>query len=365
MRFTKGKYAFIVATHTDKAHIHNHVIFNSTSLDGTRKFRNFWLSTLTIQHLSDMICIENGLSVINQRPYRDREKRSPYPKKLSNRDVICESIDSVLVNKPGSFEEFLKELEALEFEIRRGKNISVRRNNQKRFVRLDSLPKGYRQDDLISFLDSNKPRIKKIFQPAKRRISDIIKLEDEMRNKGPGYQRWVSKFNVKQIADTLLYMREHGFESYDEIHQHATDLVAKRDNLQTSVRAAEQRLVEIAALKKYIINYSSTRQTYLEYRKSGYSKKFLEAHREEISLHRAAKEAFNNSGLAQLPKVKDLNKEYAELLTKKKSDYAEYRKVSGSVKEAKTVERNFMEMLGISSPSPVSRTARTPQEADR
>lgn len=89
MRFTKGKYAFIVATHTDREHIHNHIIYNSTALDSTRKFRDFLLSGLAVQRLSDLICLEHQLSVIEKKPYRERQKRTLYPPKESNRDHLC------------------------------------------------------------------------------------------------------------------------------------------------------------------------------------------------------------------------------------------------------------------------------------
>ena len=82
MRWTKGKHAFIVATHIDKSHIHNHIIYNSTSLDATRKFKNFFLSGLAVQRLSDMVCLEHGLSIITPKPYRERQKRTVYPKLL-------------------------------------------------------------------------------------------------------------------------------------------------------------------------------------------------------------------------------------------------------------------------------------------
>lgn len=88
-RFLKGKHAFIVATHTDRAHIHNHIIYNSTALDGTRKFRDFYFSALAVQRLSDLICLEHQLSVIQKKPYRERQKRILYPPKESNRDKLC------------------------------------------------------------------------------------------------------------------------------------------------------------------------------------------------------------------------------------------------------------------------------------
>ena len=111
MRFTKGKYAFVVATHTDRQQIHNHVIFNSTALDGSRKFRDFFFSALAVQQLSDLICLEHQLSVIEKKPYRERQKRVLYPPKESNRDRLCGIIDTILAEKPEDYEAFLQKLE--------------------------------------------------------------------------------------------------------------------------------------------------------------------------------------------------------------------------------------------------------------
>ena len=107
MRFTKGKHAFIVATHVDRAHIHNHIIFNSTTLDCTRKFRDFRLSGLALARLSDIVCLEHRLSVIIRKPYGERQKRTEYPEKKSQRDEICEAIDAALVRKPKDFRELI------------------------------------------------------------------------------------------------------------------------------------------------------------------------------------------------------------------------------------------------------------------
>ena len=120
MRFTKGKYAFIVATHTDREHIHNHIIYNSTALDSTRKFRDFLLSGLAVQRLSDLICLEHQLSVIEIKPYRERQKRTLYPPRESNRDKLCAVIDNILLNeRPANFEGFLQKLEQQGYEIKR------------------------------------------------------------------------------------------------------------------------------------------------------------------------------------------------------------------------------------------------------
>lgn len=152
MRFTKGKYAFLVATHTDREHIHNHIIYNSTALDCSRKFRDFLLSGLAVQRLSDLICLEHSLSVIEIKPYRERQKRVLYPPKESNRDQLCGVIDSILADKPGSYEEFLKKLEQQGYEVKRGKFTSVKGARQKRFIRFRTLGAGYSEEELKAVL---------------------------------------------------------------------------------------------------------------------------------------------------------------------------------------------------------------------
>lgn len=127
MRFTKGNHAFIVATHTDKAHIHNHIIFNSTSLDCTHKFRDFFFVGLALQRLSDIICLEHGLSVIEKKKPSERVKRTTYPEKKSFRDDIRDAIVQIL--REGStkdFDELLYKLEDAGYDIKRGKHISLK-----------------------------------------------------------------------------------------------------------------------------------------------------------------------------------------------------------------------------------------------
>ena len=156
MRFTKGKYAFLVATHTDREHIHNHIIYNSTALDCSRKFRDFLLSGLAVQRLSDLICLEHSLSVIEIKPYRERQKRIVYPPKESNRDRLCGIIDTILAEKPGDYEAFLQKLEQQGYEVKRGKHTAVRGKGQKRFIRFRTLGTGYSEDEIKAVLEGKK-----------------------------------------------------------------------------------------------------------------------------------------------------------------------------------------------------------------
>ena len=344
LRFTKGKYAFIVATHTDRAHVHNHIVFNSTSIDATRKFKNFWLSSFALQRVSDLICLENGLSVIAPKPYKERTKRTAYPRRVKNRDVLCEDIDLILQKKPESIDAFLQELQQLNYEIKYGQHISVRGKNQTRFIRLSSLEDGYTEADLRAhFLGQreHKPAAKQRSRTNARPFNFVIDIQNKLQSKGVGYQRWASVYNLKQMSKTLLFLRDHKIESMEQLDQMVMQQVAKRDALLTSIQQSEKRLVEIGTLKKHIINYSKTRSTYEEYRKAGYSKKFLEAHREEITLHKVAKAAFDELGVKKIPKVKELSIEYAEVLTAKKQTYTEYRQVKNEAQELLIAQRNI------------------------
>ena len=344
LRFTKGKYAFIVATHTDRAHVHNHIVFNSTSIDGTRKFKNFWLSSIALQRVSDLVCLENGLSVITPTPYRERAKRTDYPRRVKYRDVLCEDIDAVLQKKPESFEAFLQELKALDYEIKCGKHISVKGKNQARFIRLSSLEEGYTEAELRAhFLgqQEHKPREKRNYHTDVRPFNLVIDIQSKLKSKGVGYQRWASVYNLKQMSKTLLFLRDHKIENMEQLNQLVQQQTAKRDALLSSIQQSEKRLAEIGTLKKHIINYSKTRATYEEYRKAGYSKKFLEAHREEITIHKAAKAAFDELGVRRLPRVKDLSIEYAEVLAAKKQTYDEYRLAKSDAQELLIAQQNI------------------------
>ena len=165
--------------------------------------------------------------------------------------------------------------------------------------------------------------------------------------KTSGYKKWATKFNLKEMSKTLLYLQEKKIDSADELRERAAAATERYHTLGDSIKAAEKRMGEIAVLRAHIVNYAKTRDAYAAYRKAGYSKKFLEAHREEIELHKAAKAAFDEADLKKLPKVKDLNVEYSELLSQKKIAYPEYRKAKEEMQELvraqKNVERFFAE----------------------
>ena len=142
-------------------------------------------------------------------------------------------------------------------------------------------------------------------------------------------------------------MKEKGVDSYEELAALTEKQSARFNELSGNIKVAERRMIEIGALKKHINNYAKTRAVYEDYRRAGYSKKFFEAHREEILLHKAAKEAFNQLGGKKIPSRKSLDEEFHQLLTEKKQAYTEYRQVKKEMQEYLIAKQTVEHILGI------------------
>ena len=313
------------------------------ALDSTRKFRDFLLSGLAVQRLSDLICLEHQLSVIEIKPYRERQKRTLYPPKESNRDKLCSVIDGILLNeKPVDFEIFLQKLEQQGYEIKRGKHTSVKGARQKRFIRFRTLGTGYGEDEIKAVIAGEAERRPHQKQPPKEQpFHLLVDIQAKLsEGKGEGYARWAKRYNLKEMSKTLIFLQENKIGSIEKMQERVNAATAQYHELGDSIKAAEQRMAEIAVLRAHIVNYARTRPVYDAYRKAGYSKKFLEEHREQITLHKAAKAAFDEASLKKLPKVKELDAEYSALLSQKKAAYPAYRKARDEMQELKKAQKN-------------------------
>ena len=354
MRWTKGKYQFFVCTHTDRQHIHNHILYNSTSMDGSRKFRDFLLSGLAVQRLSDVICLEHKLSVIETKPYRERQKRTLYPPKKSNRDRLCAVIDNILRDKPSDFEAFLQKLEQEDYEVKRGKHTSVKGKRQKRFIRFRTLGEGYSEEEIRAVLEGmaeHHPRQRPEALAKENTFQLLIDLAAK-QGRGAGYQRWAKKFNLKEMSKTLIFLQENKLTNMDELNSKAESATKRFHELKETIRAAEKRMAEISELRTQVIHYAKTREVYAAYRKAGYSKRFRAEHEAEILLHQAAKEFFDKHGLKKLPKVKNLNAEYTELLKQKKEVYPEYSKAREEMQRLLRAQKNIERFFAEETPQP-------------
>ena len=357
MRWTKGRHAFIVTTHTDKQHIHSHIYYNSTTLDCTRKFRNFWGSSFALRRLSDRLCLENGLSIVENPKPRSKGKFRNYgewqagqKKPLTYQDRLRAAIDTALAKKPADFPAFLSLMEQAGYEVKQRRGaISFRAPGQERFTRLrsDTLGEGYSETDIRAALSGSHQRPG---QP-RQKINLAIDIQSRLQGKGPGYERWAKVFNLKQMAAALAYLQDNGLTDYEQLEQKATAATEHFHKLSDQIKSTEAALHTNMELKAATVQYAKTRPVFEKYKASKYSKKFLAEHEADIELYRAACADFKAIlGGAKLPKMDTLKEEGRKLSEQKKKLYAEYRKAKADMQEVTTIKANIDYLLGYSEP---------------
>ena len=239
------------------------------------------------------------------------------------------------------------------YEVKGKKVPSLLGGEQKKSIRMDTLGDGYTPADLRAVIAGEKahtPRKSAAapVKPEKRSGNLLVDIQTKLRaGKGAGYARWATLFNLKQMAQTVAYLQDHELLDYAVLSEKAAEASAHFNELSARIKASETRMAEIAVLREHIVGYAKTRDTYVAYRKAGYSKKFLAEHESEITIHKAAKNYFDGLGFKKLPTIKALNTEYAELLAEKKAAYAEYRKAREEMKELLTAKANIDRILEL------------------
>jgi hypothetical protein len=292
MSLVKGNNAFVVCTHIDKAHIHNHIIINSTNLDCTKKFRNFLGSAWALRRISDTLCVKHGLSVIDD-PKPSRGSYGTWlgdEKNPSFNDRLRQKIDETLDRNPADIEAFLALLENSGVAVdASGKYLKLRLPGQKRNTRCDTL-KGDHTETAIKKRIEGKRTARPHGQQGQKPIGLLVDIEAAMRaGKGSGYERWAKIYNLKQLSQAVIYLKEHGGMTYEELAERTEAAVLRFGELTDRIKTAEVGMKDSAALQKHIVNYARTRDVYVAYRKAGYSRKFKDEHEADILIHQAAK----------------------------------------------------------------------------
>lgn len=355
LEFTGGQHQFIVATHVDRHHIHCHIEFNSTALDCTHKFNNYWNTYQTIRQINDRLCREYGLSVIE----KPKEKGKHYAEWASGRrgiswkDRLRRTIDRVLPTV-SSYEEFLAAMRREGYEIQTTRKVLSFRlpgEGQERFTRAKTLGADYTEEALKERIGHpmKRPRRRAAQLQKNGRINLLLDIQSRLQGRGPGYERWLKIHNLKEAAKTLNFLTEHGVTEYDLLAARAASSAAEFEQVSSTIKQYERRMEQIAALKTHIINYAKTRDVYVAYCKASPRDKaaFRAAHESDLLLHEAAKRAFNDLGAKKLPTVKALQTEYTDLLAKKKAAYEDYKRLRKESQELQTVKANVDALLKI------------------
>lgn len=352
MRFTEGQYQFVVATHTDKAHIHSHIEFNSVNLDCDGKF-HVHQSGRVLQRLNDEICREHGLSVIEKK---ERNSKAPGEAAaikygVSFKEQLRQTIDHILPDCE-SYEEFLARMRHEGYEIKEGTNLSFRAPGQERFTRSYRLGDNYTRNALRSCFERRRGRSAEVKNPVRRddgrKVNLLIDIQAKIdAGKGAGYERWAKIFNLKEAAKTLNFLINNNLTDYDDLVARAAQAGEKFDVSSKRIKRLEARLSEVKQLKTHIINYSKTREVYAAYKKSRHKKEFLAKYGAEIAQHEAAKKAFDALSGKPIPKVAQLSDEYAKLLAEKQEEYERYKKCRQDMIDYRTMKQNVDKILGL------------------
>ena len=357
MRWTKGRHAFIVTTHTDKKHIHCHIYYNSTTLDCTRKFRNFWGSSFALRRLSDRLCLENGLSIVENPKPRSKGDYKNYGEWLQNRerplnfqDKLRLAIDTALAKRPGNLAAFLSLMEQAGYEIKkvRGGGLSFRLagQGQERFTRLraSTLGEGYDLKDILAVIDGSRKRSGQ----SPRKVNLLVDIQAKLaEGKGPGYERWAKVFNLKQMAAALAYLQDNGLTEYGELEKKAAETTDCFHVLSDQIKRTENAMNTNRELKAATVQYARTRPVFEKYKAAKYSRKFLAEHEADIELYRAAQADLKRllDG-AKLPKMDVLKEEGRRLAEQKRKLYAEYQRIRRDMQEVNTAKANIDYLLG-------------------
>ena len=379
MSFTKGNHAFVVCTHIDKAHIHNHIVFNSTSINCERKFKNFFFSNMATRRISDLLCAEHGLTVI-ENPKSSRgsyadwlgENRTPTWK-----EILKQKIDEALPRSV-TFEDFLSAMKSAGYEVRDNrKYISFLASGQKKPTRMKSLGDDYTEAAIRARLgkariitgggDSGqrdaviKPPITVTGEAPNLLIDIQAKLRD---GKGAGYAQWAKIFNLKEAAKTLIFLKENGIDSYEDLKKKSSSASGDFAALTKRIKEIEARQKEIAELQKQIGTYGKTRDIYSKYKASGWDRAFYDVHASDIILHRSAKKYFDELGMKKLPSINQLKQEYGALASERKTLFAEYHKLKDLSRELSIARANAESILGIKSQTQNRDTGRVQNQHD-
>ena len=343
-----GKYEFVLTTHIDKDHVHNHLIFNAVSFADHRHYHSNKRSYHYIRRTSDRLCKEHGLSVII--PGQDKGKSYIEHQAAQNgtsyKAKLKAAIDRFLP-ACSDLEELLRRLQREGYEIKRGKYISARAPDQERFTRLKTLGVDYTEEAITARIAG---RSRPSRQPKQRngKISLLIDIQNNIKaQQSAGYRRWATIENLKRIADTSNFLTEHGIGSYEELLDRCEATTVSVARLKADLRDTGARIDELALKMKHVSTYRQLKPIYDRYKVSRDKEKFLRGHESEIILFEAAARECKRLGAVPLPTTESMKTELVNLTAEKERLFAEYKATGTEAQEYGIVKQNVDALLAV------------------
>ena len=344
---TKGQHEYVVTTHIDKGHIHNHVIFCAVNFVDHHKYNSNKRSYYGIRNMSDKLCRENGLSVVVPGKGSKGKSYAEYQAEKTGtswKGKLKIAVDA-LIPQVSSFEELLTRLQAAGYEIKPGKYVSCRAPGQERFTRLKTLGADYTEEAIRERIAGRRAKAAKA--PREQRdVSLLIDIENSIKAaQSKGYEQWAKIHNLKQAAKTMNFLTEHKIEQYADLVSRIEEMAAESGQAADALKNAEKRLAEMAVLIKNVSTYQKTKPVYDAYRKARNREKYRAGQEQAIILHEAAVRSLKAAGIAKLPNLAALQSEYEALQAQKEALYADYGKLKKKVREYDIIKQNIDSIL--------------------
>lgn len=345
-----GKYEYVLTTHIDKDHVHNHLIFNAVDFVDYHAYKSYKRIYYDMREVSDRLCKENGLSVIppsqnkgmGYKEYTEAKRGTSWKQKLK------QTIDRIVITAK-DYDDFLRLMQEAGYEIKTGKYISFRAKGQERFTRSKTIGENYTEERIKERIAGRTPR-RSQRQTTPKGISLIGDIQERIRLiDSKGYEYKAKLTILKEAARTLNYLTENNLLQYADLEKKVEDVHGSYDRTGMELKVVEARLREVQPLIKNISNYQQLKPVYDAFQKAKDKPGFKARHEAELVIFEAARSTLlAMQGDEKLPSLKTLQAEQAQLFEEQKRLYAERNRVKKEAKQIETIKSNVDTFLAPS-----------------
>ena len=346
----EGKYEYVLTTHIDKDHVHNHLIFNAVDFVDYHAYKSYKRIYYDMREVSDRLCKENGLSVIppsqnkgmGYKEYTEAKRGTSWKQKLK------QTIDRLVITAK-DYDDFLRLMQEAGYEIKTGKYISFRAECQERFTRSKTIGENYTEERIKERIAGRTPR-KSQRQTTPKGISLIGDIQERIRLiDSKGYEHKAKLTILKEAARTLNYLTDNNLLQYTDLEKKVEDVHSSYDRTGKELKVVEARLREVQPLIKNISNYQRLKPVYDAFQKAKDKPSFKAKHEAELVIFEAARSTLlAMQGDEKLPSLKTLQAEQQRLLDEQQRLYDERAKLKKEVKQIETIKSNVDTFLAPS-----------------
>lgn len=345
-----GKYEYVLTTHIDKDHVHNHLIFNAVDFVNYHAYKSYKRIYYDMREVSDRLCKENGLSVIppsqnkgmGYKEYTEAKRGTSWKQKLK------QTIDRLVITAK-DYDDFLRLMQEAGYEIKTGKYISFRAKGQERFTRSKTIGENYTEERIKERIAGRTPR-RSQRQTTPKGISLIGDIQERIRLiDSKGYEYKAKLTILKEAARTLNYLTENNLLQYADLEKRVEDVHSSYDRIGKELKGVEARLREVQPLIKNISNYQRLKPVYDAFQKAKDKPGFKAKHEAELVIFEAARSTLlAMQGDEKLPSLKTLQAEQAQLFEEQERLYAERNRFKKEAKQIETIKSNVDTFLSPS-----------------